>query len=312
MKLEYLQYALITAGCGSINKAAAQLAISQPHLSGALHALEEELGFTLFYRTNKGVHLTREGESFLPIASRMISDYHRMSSIRTNEELHHFHLSATYHTAVEEAFSLLCAEYHHKQNLSFSLINMDSFQVIDHVFTNSSPLGVLMIPASNPRPFMEACKTKGLQTGHIGNFCYYIHLRKDHPLLKEPHFDIGRLYEYPFIDYDDRILSSSTDLIAKGIINPSRCILVDDRDTRYHTISLCDAFSIGCYAHSRIRSRFDWVCIPLPEISFEMMSVFHQNQKPQPEALRYLELLRQEIRGLRTDGDEPPPLSTTI
>lgn len=298
MKIEYLKYALITAGCGSINKAAAQLMISQPHLSSSLKSLEDELGFTLFYRTNKGIQQTREGESFLPIARRMLSDYERMSNIKAGEEINHFHLCATYHTAVEEAFSLLCSEYHDKHNLSFSLTNMDSFRVIEHVFTNSCSLGILMIPSSNPKPCLEAVKLRGLKTTHIGNFCYYIHLRKEHPLLKETDFDISRLYEYPFIDYDDRILSSSTDLVARGIINPSRCILVDDRDTRYHIISLCDAFSIGCYPHRRIRGRFNWVCIPLPEFSFEMAIVSHQGQKLQTEAIRYIELLRQEIEGL--------------
>lgn len=301
MKIESLKYAIIAAGCGSINKAALQLGLSQPHLSSSIHALEEELGFSLFYRTNKGIHLTRKGESFLPIASRMLSDYQRMSAINAGEEIHHFHLCATYHTAVEEAFSLLCSEYHDRQNLSFSLTNMDSFRVIDNVFTNSCSLGILMIPASNPKPFLESCSRKGLQLRHIGYFCYYIHLRQEHPLLKEPEFDMSRLYEYPFIDYDDRILTSSTDLITKGIINPGRCILVDDRDTRYHIISLCDAFTIGCYPHQRIRKRYNWVCIPLPELSFEMAIVSHKNQKLPGEALRYMELLRQEIKGLEME-----------
>lgn len=89
MKIEYLKYAVVTAGCGSINKAALKLMLSQPHLSSSLHALEEELGYSLFYRTNKGIHLTREGESFLPVASRMLSDYKRMSTIKAREEINH-------------------------------------------------------------------------------------------------------------------------------------------------------------------------------------------------------------------------------
>lgn len=298
MKLEYLYYALVTAGCGSINKAAAQLTLSQPHLSSSLHSLEEELGFTLFYRTNKGIHLTREGESFLPIARRMLSDYESIRTIKAREEIHYFHLCASYHTAVEEAFSLLCSEYHDKLNLSFTLTNMDSFRVIDHVYTNSCSLGVLMIPDSNPKSLLEACRIKGLKLHPIGHLRYYIHLQKNHPLLKESGFDLNRLYDYPFVDYADRILSSSTDLVARGILNPSRCILVDDRDTRYHIISLSNAFSIGCYPHRRIRRRFDWECIPLPEFSFQMAGVSLQEQKLQSESLRYIELLKQEITGL--------------
>lgn len=48
----------------SITKASEALFISQPAVSFSIKKLEEELGGTLFNRSNKGITLTQEGESF--------------------------------------------------------------------------------------------------------------------------------------------------------------------------------------------------------------------------------------------------------
>ncbi len=50
------------ASCGSITEAAARLYVSQPAVSGAIKQLESALGAQLFYRTNRGITLTPEGE----------------------------------------------------------------------------------------------------------------------------------------------------------------------------------------------------------------------------------------------------------
>ena len=46
----------------SVSKAANKLHISQPAVSQNIKLLEEQLGIALFFRTNKGVKLTNEGE----------------------------------------------------------------------------------------------------------------------------------------------------------------------------------------------------------------------------------------------------------
>ncbi|ABZ84100.1 transcriptional regulator, lysr family [Heliomicrobium modesticaldum Ice1] len=51
---------------GSISKAAEQLYITQPAVSRSIQQLEEKLGCVLFFRTPKGVKLTKEGELLFP------------------------------------------------------------------------------------------------------------------------------------------------------------------------------------------------------------------------------------------------------
>ncbi|MGI2036084.1 LysR family transcriptional regulator [Rhizobium panacihumi] len=62
MDLRLLEYFLRVAELGSINRAAADLRLSQPALSRHIALLEHEMGTALFNRTRSGVTLTSPGE----------------------------------------------------------------------------------------------------------------------------------------------------------------------------------------------------------------------------------------------------------
>jgi DNA-binding transcriptional LysR family regulator len=58
------------AGAGSMNKAALELNTVQSNVTARIKALEDEVGFELFERTNRGVTLTAAGRRLLPYATR--------------------------------------------------------------------------------------------------------------------------------------------------------------------------------------------------------------------------------------------------
>ena len=78
MTLQQLRYAVCIAKNKSMNKAAAELFISQPSLSVTIRDLEEEIGFPLFQRSSRGIVITAEGEDFLGYARQMIEQYRLM------------------------------------------------------------------------------------------------------------------------------------------------------------------------------------------------------------------------------------------
>nr|WP_275983985.1 LysR family transcriptional regulator [Paenibacillus hamazuiensis] len=79
-----------TAKAGSFSKAAESLFITQPAVSHAIKQLEEKLGGTLFFRTTRGVTLTKEGEvllqyigqafNFVKMAESKLSEMHQLES----------------------------------------------------------------------------------------------------------------------------------------------------------------------------------------------------------------------------------------
>jgi DNA-binding transcriptional LysR family regulator len=58
------------AGAGSMNKAALELNTVQSNITARIKALEDEMGFALFERSNRGVTLTAAGRRLLPYAAR--------------------------------------------------------------------------------------------------------------------------------------------------------------------------------------------------------------------------------------------------
>lgn len=67
-----LEHFLAVARVGNVSRAAHELSIGQPALTARLHALEAQVGQTLFVRTRRGVRLTQAGKAFLPHAERAL------------------------------------------------------------------------------------------------------------------------------------------------------------------------------------------------------------------------------------------------
>ncbi|MDO5411425.1 MAG: LysR family transcriptional regulator [Lachnospiraceae bacterium] len=75
MTLNQLQYFQTVARLQHYRQAAEVLNISQPSLSRAMAALEEELGVLLFEKEGRGIALTKYGRMFLEYTDRILDEY---------------------------------------------------------------------------------------------------------------------------------------------------------------------------------------------------------------------------------------------
>ena len=74
MTLQQLKYISMVEKCGSFSKAAQKLYVSQPSVSSLVHALEEELGITIFTRSSSGIAITNEGRQLLKLSNKLLRD----------------------------------------------------------------------------------------------------------------------------------------------------------------------------------------------------------------------------------------------
>ena len=74
MNLRALRMFVTTADSGGLGRACAQLNLSQPAASRQIHALEAELGVSLFHRVGRQLQLTSAGEHLLLQSRRLLAD----------------------------------------------------------------------------------------------------------------------------------------------------------------------------------------------------------------------------------------------
>ncbi len=79
MNFKQLEYFSAVAEVGSISGASRQLHVAQPPVSRQLALLEDELGVTLFLRTNKGVELTEAGRCLYQQSRQMFQNLRTMA-----------------------------------------------------------------------------------------------------------------------------------------------------------------------------------------------------------------------------------------
>jgi LysR family transcriptional regulator, low CO2-responsive transcriptional regulator len=82
--LQKIETFLCAAEKLNVSEAAKQLHLSQPTVSNQLKLLEQELGSTLFIRSNTGLQLTEAGQLLLPWARRLLHDSANLQSMMSS------------------------------------------------------------------------------------------------------------------------------------------------------------------------------------------------------------------------------------
>ena len=108
MTFQQLTYVVEVSKCGSINKAAHKLFLSQSGISTAVRELEQELGIQFFTRSNRGVEFTPEGREFLGYAVSLLEQKQRIQELykedRSATAPAHFNVSSQRYPFTDDAF----------------------------------------------------------------------------------------------------------------------------------------------------------------------------------------------------------------
>ena len=134
MKLQQLRYVVKVAECGSITEASRRLFVSQPSITASIRDLENEMGVHIFERTNKGVIVSEEGETFLGYARQVLdqADLLEGKYKGASEQVPHFSVSCQHYSFAVNAFVDLVKEYG-QDEYDFSLRETQTYEIIEDV-----------------------------------------------------------------------------------------------------------------------------------------------------------------------------------
>lgn len=156
MYLDSLRYFLNIIEEKSISKAAQKVHVSQSAMSQLIHKLEEDLGYEMLFRSNKGVSPTPRGEIALKYAQKIVKNYDQMLA-----DLRDFDANRNQITIIGtrslSAYSLPCMIYRIKKKypaFSYKLIDKNVDEIIADVRDGLADFGFIDA-VDQPDPQLE-------------------------------------------------------------------------------------------------------------------------------------------------------------
>lgn len=299
MTLQQLKYADAVASCGSISEAARRVFVTQPSLTEAIHALEEELRIAIFLRSSKGVSLTREGEEFLSSARQILDDAARISEKYTGKAVRRpqFAVSCQHYAFAVEAF-MEVVKANGAESYDFTFRETVTGEIIDDVARHRSEVGILYLSQRNEQPIAKILRKEELVFEELFEATPHVFLGKTHPLAKKKMIHPRELDDYPYLTYEqgaENALYFAEEVMPA--IDRKKNIRVRDRATMTNLILGLGGFTVASGAHSKAYNPA-LVSVPLKLEDSIHVGIIRRRGIPLSEAgAAFTDALRKKVKG---------------
>lgn len=251
MNLQQFRYALEIYRSKSFNKAAGVLFVSQPALSQSIRELENDLGFDIFERSNRGVVPTSEGYTFL---NSIVDFVHMIEMLQCDEcgarsKPKVFRISSSRYTFISSVImQLYSTHFESGDAYTISMREIDCARVVEDVASGRSDVGVMHIMKPNLQHGLNDLDKKGISYDLIAKSHSHVTFRKGHPLEKKKQINIKDIISFPQV----RISTDNADPYDKytgfnylKYGNSHKNIISDNRSQIYAFVSNSDAVAYG-------------------------------------------------------------------
>ena len=295
MTLKQLQYAVTVAETGNMTEAAGKLFIAQPSLTSAIHELEKEYGITLFFRFNKGIELTPEGDEFLGYARQVLEQANLINERYTGKSTgkQRFCVSSQHYSFAVEAFVRLLRE-HGGDKYEFHMRETQTYDIIDDVAHLRSEIGILYLNSFNETIIRKTLKDNGLTFTALFKAKPHVFIGKDNPLAKKRVISLDDLKPYPRLSYEQG--SHNSLYFSEEILSTMDCdkeLVVCDRATLFNMLIGLNGYTICSGVISEELNGPNIIAKPLKiddymEIGYILPGSLHPSQM----TLNYIEILK--------------------
>ena len=298
MKLQQLRYIVKVAECGSITEASRRLFVSQPSVTASIRDLENEMGVHIFERTNKGVIVSEEGETFLGYARQVLdqADLLEGKYKGTSEQVPHFSVSCQHYSFAVNAFVDVIREFD-AARYDFTLREEQTHEIIEDVAHMKSELGILYLSEHNREVIERMLAANELV--FEGLFCAtpHVFVCSDHPLAGRSSVTLGDLEDYPFLSYEQGSYNSfyySEELTST--FERRKNIRVRDRATLFNLAMGLNGYTVCSGVISHELNGPGIISIPLDVDEYmEIGIITRKNTTLTRYGQAYIEAIRQHI-----------------
>ena len=251
MTLNQLKYAIAISKENSLNDAAKKLFISQPSLTGAMHALEDEIGFDIFIRSKSGISLTVKGAEFIGYAKSVVEQYDILDAkyISKTDIKRHFSVSMQHYSFAVNAFVEMVKEFGYEE-YEFAVHEMKTHEIIKNVRNQKSELGVIYMNDFNRKVLTKVLSEEGLEFTPLFDCGICVYIGKNNPLAKEKlkskeSITFEELDDYPCLVFDQGEYNSA--YYAEEVMSTheyKQIIRANDRATMLNLISGLNGYTL--------------------------------------------------------------------
>ena len=256
MKIEQLRQMVELSKTHSMNRAAANLYMSQPNLSTSIRNLEEELVTTLVVRSSRGVTLTAQGERFVEYARSVLTQIDRLREACLSferDDVPTFSLAMMRFRHTTAAAAQLYRS-HAGTGINIKLEEMDRDGVIEAVDKGDSELGVIGILECYKKEILQQIKARELQYTCLARYHSSIVVGKGSPLYGLPEdtaLTAQMLEGFPEARYDKMDYGHFADRRQRLELPTPPCeFVVSSRAALFELLETTDAYAVFATNHA--------------------------------------------------------------
>ena len=298
MTLQQLKYIVTVAETGNITEAAKRLFISQPSLTNAIRELEKEMQITIFHRTNKGVIISNEGDTFLSYARQVLEQVGLMEEkfLNVKEQRPRFSVSCQHYSFAVNAFVDVIQEFDANQ-YDFTLRETQTHEIIEDVSRLKSEIGILYVSSKNEEIIIKLIKQNGLKFEELFMAKPHVFISSKHPLADREEISLEELEEYPYLSFEQGEYNSfyfSEEILST--LDRKKNIKVRDRATLFNLVIGLNGYTVSSGVISKELNGENIIARPL--IVDEYMKIGTITQKNMPLSRygkAYMEALKRHI-----------------
>ena len=252
----------------------------------------------LFFRSNKGIELTPEGDEFLGYARQVLEQANLINERYTGKSTgkQRFCVSSQHYSFAVEAFVKLLKE-HGGDKYEFHMRETQTYDIIDDVAHLRSEIGILYLNSFNETIIRKTLKDNGLTFTALFKAKPHVFIGKDNPLAKKRVISLDDLKPYPRLSYEQG--SHNSFYFSKEILSTMDCdkeLVVCDRATLFNMLIGLNGYTICSGVISEELNGPNIIAKPLEvndymEIGYILPGSLHPSQM----TLNYIEILKSLI-----------------